>query len=454
MSIRNKILLYFSTVTIAMLGIAMFFIYTLFYEFREEEFQQREKERIMTTLRFLTEVRSIEDNLIDAIDRISIHDLYDEKLLLFDKNKRLIYASIDDTQIPFSADILSQLSPEKTWIEMKDGLYDVVGVYVENNGNMYYGIGKAYDISGYSKLNYLKYVLTLTFLGISLVVIFMSYYLSKKITQSIMSISRQIKDINFDEGYTYIRINEKKGETALLANRFNELMERMNQAFSFQKHATHHISHELKTPIAVLVSNFEKMEKETDPEKLKIMIAYQKDDTKSLSEIIHALLEIAKTDAGSQMAIAPIRVDELIFDLVDELSGLHPDFRFSVEYQQHTDDEKDLTVQGNPRLLKAAFSNLMMNCIQYSSDRQARILIRSHTDTLQVDIVNEGAVIREKEKQYLFQHFFRGENSKGKRGFGLGLVFVHKILSLHNGRISYTTPGGHTNIFTVTLPLR
>lgn len=454
MSIRNKILLYFSTVTIAMLGIAMFFIYTLFYEFREEEFQQREKERIMTTLRFLTEVRSIEDNLIDAIDRISIHDLYDEKLLLFDKNKRLIYASIDDTQIPFSADILSQLSPEKTWIEMKDGLYDVVGVYVENNGNMYYGIGKAYDISGYSKLNYLKYVLTLTFLGISLVVIFMSYYLSKKITQSIMSISRQIKDINFDEGYTYIRINEKKGETALLANRFNELMERMNQAFSFQKHATHHISHELKTPIAVLVSNFEKMEKETDPEKLKIMIAYQKDDTKSLSEIIHALLEIAKTDAGSQMAIAPIRVDELIFDLVDELGGLHPDFRFSVEYQQHTDDEKDLTVQGNPRLLKAAFSNLMMNCIQYSSDRQARILIRSHIDTLQVDIVNEGAVIREKEKQYLFQHFFRGENSKGKRGFGLGLVFVHKILSLHNGRISYTTPGGHTNIFTVTLPLR
>lgn len=454
MSIRNKILLYFSTVTIVMVGIAMFFIYTLFYEFREEEFQQREKERIMTTLRFLTEVRSIEENLIDAIDRISIHDLYDEKLLLFDKNKRLIYASIDDTQIPFSADILSQLSPEKTWIETKDGLYDVVGVYVENNGNMYYGIGKAYDISGYSKLNYLKYVLTLTFLGISLVVIGMSYYLSKKITQSIVSISRQIKDINFDEGYTYIRISEKKGETALLANRFNELMERMNKAFAFQKHATHHISHELKTPIAVLVSNFEKMEKETDPGKLKVMIAHQKDDTKSLSEIIHALLEIAKTDAGRQMTITPIRVDELIFDLVDELSGLHPDFRFSVEYQQHTDDENYLTVRGNPRLLKAAFSNLMMNCVQYSSDQQAKIQIRTGEDELQVGIVNAGPVISEKEQQYLFQHFFRGENSKGKRGFGLGLVFVHKILSLHNGRISYMTPGGHTNIFTVSLPLR
>jgi len=57
------------------------------------------------------------------------------------------------------------------------------------------------------------------------------------------------------------------------------------------------------------------------------------------------------------------------------------------------------------------------------------------------------------EQQYLFQHFFRGENSKGKRGFGLGLVMVHKILSLHNGQINYTVEEPETNKFTILLPL-
>src|SRR6188472_1162707 len=117
MSIRNKILLSFSGVTISLMAAALFFIYTLFSQYREAEFQQRQKVKIETTLKFLTEIKDIDQELIEAMDRITIHDIYDEKLLIFDKNKSLVYSSIDDTPIAFSNELLSKLSDKAPLLE-------------------------------------------------------------------------------------------------------------------------------------------------------------------------------------------------------------------------------------------------------------------------------------------------------------------------------------------------
>ncbi|MDX2248876.1 MAG: HAMP domain-containing sensor histidine kinase [Bacteroidia bacterium] len=455
MSIRKKILLYFSVVTIVLVGAAFFFIYTQFYRYREYDFEQQQKEKIQTTLLFLNEIREIDEKLVCGIDLITINHLFDEKLLIFDVEKKLVYSSIDDTPITFSDNILAVLSPETRWFRQKDGRYDILGAYMEQNGQVYYVISKAYDLFGYHKLNYLKFIILLTFILISLVVIFMSYYLSKRITNPIISLTQHIKDFTFETGQKLRTVSDinTRNEVSILNQRFNELMQRMNEAFSFQKHAVHHISHELKTPIAILVSNFEKIESEKDITKIKELVRLQKEDTKSLGEIINTLLEIAKTESGNAPAYSPVRIDELIYDLTDELNVLYPEFQFSIEYSQITEDEDALTVLANQRLLKAALSNLIHNCIQYSSDKKAKIRITAEQKNLRIDFSNQGPVINEKERSYLFQHFFRGENSIGKRGFGFGLVFVQKILALYKGEIAYFSNNTNANRFTVTFPL-
>jgi signal transduction histidine kinase len=456
MSIKQKILLYFSVVTIVMVGAAFIFIYTLFYQYRIEDFHNQQKEKIINTLKFLTKIEEIDEELIDAMDRISINDVYAQKLFIFDKNKKLLYSRLDHAPTSVTESILSQLSSETTKVEEKKGRYDILGIYVEQDGEVFYGISNAYDLPGYHKLNYLKYILFLTFMVIVLVVIFMSYYLSQKITSPIVALTRQIKDFNFESKYEPIAVTDgKKNEVAVLGQRFNELMQRMNEAFSFQKNAVHHISHELKTPIAVLVSNFERIEKETDINRIKYLIKDQKEDTENLSKIINSLLEIAKTESGNNTKLSKIRIDELIFDLVDELNLLYPDFQFSIKYSDSIEDESKLTIHANLRLLKAALSNLMINCIQYSNDNLATIEIEPVGKRLQIDFINNGPVINENERQYIYGRYFRGENSKGKRGFGLGLVFIKKILTMHNGEISYTAnEEAQSNKFTITLPLK
>ncbi len=451
MSIRKKILLYFSATVIGLLGVTLVFIFTLFYEYREEEFQQRQKQKITTTLKLLSEMKKADESIIQAMDRISIHEFYDEKLLIFNDAKELIYASIDDLPIldEDANKILSVLTEDRPWLETKDDLYDVIGVYVKYKNNTYYGISKAFDDSGYSKLDFLRYVLIFTFLGISIIVIFLSSYLSRKITQPIEDITEKINNYSFDTLYIPIEVKQSENEIVALAEQFNKLMNRMKEAISFQKHAINHISHELKTPIAVLVSNFERMEKETDIAILKPQIVRQKQDTKNLSEIIDLLLELSKTDSDNGIPKTSIRIDELIFDNIEELSLLYPDFEFSVDYAGQIDDEDQLSILGSFRLLKAALMNLMVNSIHYSDNKEADIKIITRKDHLQIDFINIGPIITIEEQKYLFQHFFRGKNSKGQSGFGLGLVFIHKIIEQHQGKVTYNSEGETKNIFSI-----
>jgi signal transduction histidine kinase len=452
MSLREKILLYFSIIPITIIGMAFIFIYTLFSKYREVEFHQVQNEKIHFTVKFLSQIRKIDEKYIETLEPNTIYNLFDEKLLIFDDNKVIIYSSIDDTQIPLSTQILNSLSAKKPLVEQKDGLYDVIGIFLTFDNRNYYSICKAYDASGYSKLNYLKYVLLISFITVSIILIIISIFLSRKITYSILHITRQIRDFDFTKNDKPITLSGSKDEIALLANRFNELMKRMNDAFLFQKHAIQHFSHELKTPIAVLVSNFERIEEETDLRKIKQLITQQKEDTKSLGEIINSLLEISKVESGTTMELSKIRIDELIYDLTDELNSLHPDFLFSIEYDLQKEEESLLTILANPRLIRAAILNLMLNSAQYSTNNKARIIITNELNNLKLLFINDGNLLTPKEQQYLFQHFFRGENSQGKRGFGLGLVFVYKILVLTGGKISYSVDN-NLNTFIITIPL-
>lgn len=454
MKIRKKIILYFSTIIIGLTGLFFIFIYTLFAEYRQEEFQQRLKNQTATTLRFLAEVRDIDRDILQTMDRFTINNLYQEKILLFDRNKSVIYSSIDDTKIHFSKQILEQLSEQTPWVESMEDDYDVVGVFMSFENNSYYGITKAHDKFGFSKLNYLRNVLVFTFLILSMVIILITFYLSHQISSPLNKMALEINSIKFDTGNTLITVPNTKDEIHLLAQQFNKLMTRMNNAFAFQKHAVNHISHELKTPIAVLVSNFEKLENEQNPEIIRRLIKTQKENTKNLGDIINALLEIAKIESGNPSSREQIRLDDLIYDIVDELNKIFPGFGFDIELRGEIENENKLITLGNKRLLKSAFMNLMINCIHYSEENRATISINSIGKTLEINFFNTGNVIKADEKQFMFQHFFRGKNSHGKPGFGLGLVLVHKILVLHRGSIVYNSPDERTNVVTVSLPLK
>lgn len=451
MKIRSKINLYFSSLSIFIVGISFIIIYSLFSNYRTEEFQQRIKDKTITTVKFLVEIERIDHDLLQTMDEYTINNLYKEKVIIFDSNKKTLYTSVDDTKIKYQESILKNLSLTNKLIETSEDNFDVVGVCFEFGNKSYYGIAKAFDEFGLSKLVYLKSIFTIIFIIFSSVILITSYLLSKQITQPINLMTHELNNINLDSKNSLLSIPDSKDEIKILATRFNELMNRLNDAFSFQKHAIHHISHELKTPIAILVSNFEKMEQEQDILKLKSLLVHQKEDTKNLSDVINALLEISKVETGNNLETNYFRIDELIFDTVDELKTLHEDFIFEIELDESITNEEYLVINANKKLIRLVIMNLASNCIRYSDAQRATFLLYISNNLFHIDVINSGPVITTNEKQFLFQHFFRGENSKSKRGFGLGLVLIYRIINLHKGKIIYSS-SDNKNKFTLIFP--
>ncbi|RXK49640.1 sensor histidine kinase [Aquirufa rosea] len=452
MSIRQRILIYFSVLSITVVGITFLLLYTVFKNYRREDFQQRIKDHIFSTMGILAEVRELDQDIIQSMGELTVNKLFKEKTLLFDEQKKLIYSSLDDTKIEFSSDLLNELNAERPIIETVEGEFDVVGVTFRIRGKQFYGISKAYDKFGHSKLDFLRNILWVFFVIISLVILLTSFILSKQITQPIIKMASALRVINMETAQNLLPIPEKKDEIYLLAQRFNELMTRLQSSFAFQKHAVHHISHELKTPIAILVSNLENLEKEKDPVLLKKGIQNQKEDTKLLGDMINALLEIAKVETHANLSFQRIRLDEVVFDACSEAKKLYPQFKFDIKIHPNIEQEDKLEIEGNNRLIQMAVQNLLLNCIHYSSNKRAEIMFQYQYGELKILFCNEGQAISASEVPFLFQHFFRGSNSQGKRGFGLGLVLVNKIIQLHGGKIDYHVDTQSRNVFTLHFP--
>lgn len=455
MNIRTKILIYISSTVIALLAISLILVYVLFARNREEQFQQQQKQKIKYTVSLINEYKEMSAELSRIMDKQDIHDFYDEKMLIFDDHKDVIFSSIDDLPIQNYEEILNALSPSNIWIETKDGPYDLIGIYLENNSKAYYAISKAYDAYGYSKLYYLRNMIIGIFVIFSIIVVLVSLLLANRISKPITALAENLYTFDFNsESSEHIVTDNSSKELRYLTSRFNEMLQKTRKAFAFQKHIIQHISHELKTPVAILVSELEKTKKLTQDEKLQTIIDNQLNTAKSLGEIITVLLEISKIESGQKIVKQPLRIDEQLFDCMEELKNLHPGFYFEVFFIPDVFDENRLVLYANKMLLRRAFANLLTNCISYSSDQKAEIKIDcSAAMQLKISFINHGLPVTEEESKKFFSHFFRGENSRNKTGFGLGLVLAQKIIGLMDGTIEYRNPAANLNIFEVTLPL-
>jgi signal transduction histidine kinase len=331
MKITNKILLYFSSSIIVIATITFLIIYFSFAQYREEEFQQRQKEKIITTLQLITQVQKAESEIIESLNLVNINSLLEEKLLIFNKNKELIYSSLDDVPITYSKDLILHLNTKHPWIERKDGLYDVVAVYFTWNDNVFYGISKAYDTFGYTKLRFLSQVLITSFIALLIVIFIVSILLAKKISKPIIDLQQSISQYPLDEQYTPLPLSKTYWEVDRLTEVFNHLLQRVNEAMLFQKQTVHQISHELKTPIAILVSELEKTRSLLDDKKAKILLEQNINNAKYLAEIINILLAMSKIESGQSLPQKHIRVDEIIFNLIEDLNILYPHFHLPMK---------------------------------------------------------------------------------------------------------------------------
>lgn len=153
-------------------------------------------------------------------------------------------------------------------------------------------------------------MLIIAFIVFTALVILISIYISNRITQPISELAALLGTYRIGDTTIHEKSNSNTYEIDYLNTKFTELVSRVNNAYTFQKNSIHHISHQLKTPISILISELERIKFNTNQIGLQQELDKQIAKTKSLAEIINTLLEISKIEAGQSIEKMEIRYSQ------------------------------------------------------------------------------------------------------------------------------------------------
>ena len=156
-------------------------------------------------------------------------------------------------------------------------------------------------------------------------------------------------------------------------------------------------------------------------------------ESEKLNELINNLFDLAEANIDIT-EFQDIRLDELLWQVKDEWTNRIQDSRIELKYNLPEESRK-YTVQGNSYLLFIALGNILKNAIKFSNNNVVKCMLYMQHNTPVISIRDKGIGIDRNDIENIFQPFYRGANTFGYAGFGIGLSLSEKILRLHNARI-------------------
>lgn len=334
------------------------------------------------------------------------------------------------------------------------GEYQAVGLVYSFEGKDYIVTAAAYDGYGYANREALRNMLILLFIGGLSVLVIVGYILSRSTLKPIRSIVKEAEKITASRINKRLPVKNEQDELGELCITFNALLERLEQSFNSQKMFVSNVSHELRTPMAALTAELDlALLKERTPEQYQAAISNALQDSHRIVKLIDGLLNLAKADYQSeQIKMEEVRLDELLLDARELVLKAHPDYHIELIFEQEAEDDNVLTVIGNSYLLTTAFLNLLENNCKYSSNQTSRVLISYKEQWAVIQLSDSGVGMSDKDKENLFQLFYRGENKDIAPGYGIGMTLTQKIIHLHKGELTVTSSQGEGTTFVVQLP--
>ena len=200
----------------------------------------------------------------------------------------------------------------------------------------------------------------------------------------------------------------------------------IEESFKRLKIFNSNVSHELKTPLTIMKGEIEValMNNECDKTLLKSLL----DEINYINEITDKLLFLTKKDALNKQNFEEVDLEDIVLTLFEKYTK-------KISIDLNIEDEEYI-IKGDKTLLKIAISNLIENSIKYGATK-LEITLKKEKNKIILSIKDNGIGIPKDKLPFIFDEFYRVDESRNKKvkGFGLGLSIVKSIINLHNGKI-------------------
>jgi signal transduction histidine kinase len=237
---------------------------------------------------------------------------------------------------------------------------------------------------------------------------------------------------------------EGNDEIAALAVTFNDMLDRLEEAFATQRRFVDDAGHELRTPITVIRGQLELLGE--DPVEREETLQLVTGELDRMSRIVEDLLVLAKAEQPNFIQPHPIDLAEFVDELAVKASALSTR-QVTVETGDHA------VVVGDQQRLTQAVLNLARNAIEHTPSA-ARISLggEANGSWARLWVTDSGPGIPSEEQQRLYERFARGgAGRRTTQGAGLGLSIVKAIAEGHRGRVELETGSGGST-FTIVIP--
>lgn len=279
------------------------------------------------------------------------------------------------------------------------------------------------------------------------------YFLSGAILKpidKIASIARKSSYSNLKERLNYAGPND---EIKRLANTFDDMLNRLNIAVETQEQFVQDASHELRTPIAIALTNIEVLEMNSeatiaDYQELTRVLKLSLDRMNNISNSLQLLSE----DGIAAIRIK-VNISEVITEVVNEAEIEARRQGIVLNWKPMATDG---IILGDSHRIKQVIFNLVDNAIKYNC-HGGSVNITAHTEnkSVVIQVADTGIGIATADLPKIFDRFFRADKSRSRQrgGSGLGLAIVKKIVEEHQGTVAVHSVQGHGSTFRAELPL-
>lgn len=219
----------------------------------------------------------------------------------------------------------------------------------------------------------------------------------------------------------------------------------VERAWEEQRQFVSDASHELKTPLTVILTSAELMQTDPDPQHPRSILAM----SRRMRELVESLLELARVDNGAvRAAFEELDLSALVADELLPFEPLYFECGLTLESQL----EDALRISGSERHLRQVLTILLDNALRYSPENAAvRVALTRQGSNALLTVTNPGQLTKEQCRS-IFRRFYRADPARTAGGSGLGLAIAQGIVDDHGGRIWADSREG-TVTLSVSLPL-
>ena len=279
----------------------------------------------------------------------------------------------------------------------------------------------------------------------------LAYFVSGHALKPLHSFASQVERVQMNN-LADMRIDEDAlPEFKQLSQSFNQMLERLNDAFAAQRQFTGNAAHELRTPLALLQAQLELFSAEhpdMQPETAEFL-SLLREQTERLTRLTKTLLEMSnlrQVARNERIRLAPM-IEEIFADLAP----------LSDKCGVTLTAEGDGIMTGSDALIYRLIFNLTENAVKYNRPGgSVRVSVAQEPEKLLIRVSDNGCGIPEEYQQSIFQPFFRVDKSRSREygGAGLGLSLVWEIADIHGGSVRVEESSKNGTVIAAEFPIQ